>query len=167
VDRDLARRFLGLCAALADDPAPRLEQDALLLAALTLFVERHAAAGLRSPPVGAEPRAVALVKAYLDAHAAEEVSLARLAEVAGLSSPYLNRAFARAVGLPPHRYQTQLRIDRAKALLAAGLPRRAVASETGFADQSHFGRHFKRLVGVTPGRYRAETADRRTEGQRA
>jgi AraC-like DNA-binding protein len=55
--------------------------------------------------------------------------------------------------LPPHAFQLQLRVDRAKTLLARGLDIAAVAQRTGFADQSHFTRVFRRSVGVTPGRF--------------
>ena len=58
--------------------------------------------------------------------------------------------FAREVGLPPHRYQTQVRIAQAKRLLICGVPLEQVALETGFSHQSHFGRHSKQIVGVTP-----------------
>jgi AraC-like DNA-binding protein len=71
-----------------------------------------------------------------------------------LSPFHLLRVFRAAVGLPPHAYQIQLRVARAKELLRAGMPIAAVAVEVGFVDQSHLTRHFKRLVGVPPGRYR-------------
>jgi len=57
------------------------------------------------------------------------------------------------VGLPPHAFQLQLRVDRAKTLLAGGVDITAVAQRTGFADQSHFTRILRRSVGVTPGRF--------------
>ena len=56
--------------------------------------------------------------------------------------------------MPPHAFQTQVRVARAKALLLRGWPISQAAAHTGFADQSHLTRHFKRLVGVTPGQYR-------------
>ena len=160
LDRDLAARYLDLCAALTDDPASALERDARLLATLARIVERHAAAPVVPRPVGAEHRAVGLVKAHLDDHLVENVSLGQLARLADLTPHYLVRAFVREVGLPPHRYQIHARVRRAKTLLAAGTPPGAVARETGFADQSHLGRHFKRLVGVPPGRYRGQPVGR-------
>ena len=60
------------------------------------------------------------------------------------------------MGLSLSAYQMQIRIDRAKKLLARGTPIARVASEMGFYDQSHFGSHFKRLVGTTPRNYRKE-----------
>lgn len=63
------------------------------------------------------------------------------------------RQFRREVGLPPHAYLTQLRLARAKGLLARGTAIAAVATDCGFAAQSHLHRHFLRTYGVTPGRY--------------
>ena len=62
---------------------------------------------------------------------------------------------ARRVGLPPHAYQIQLRVARARELVAAGVPLAEVATMTGFADQSHLTRLFKRVVGIPPGQYAA------------
>ena len=63
------------------------------------------------------------------------------------------RVFRARYGLPPHTYQLCSRIARARALLRAGHTPAEVSALCGFADQSHFGRHFKRLVGATPARY--------------
>ncbi|CAA9481240.1 MAG: Transcriptional regulator, AraC family [uncultured Rubrobacteraceae bacterium] len=68
--------------------------------------------------------------------------------------------------MPPHAYQTQARLDRARSLLLRGWPPARVARETGFADQSHLTRRFKRLVGVTPGRYAEESKNVQYAGAR-
>ncbi len=88
---------------------------------------------------------------------ARNVSLQELADLAELSTFHLSRAFRKAVGVPPHMYQIQVRIARAKTLLARGVSPASVAHAVGFYDQSHFGQHFKRLVGVTPGAYARES----------
>jgi AraC family transcriptional regulator len=78
-----------------------------------------------------------------------------MAAVARLNSYHFARQFKAATGLPPHQYVIQRRIDRAKHLLQAGtdLSLAGVAARAGFSDQSQFSRHFKRLVGVTPGQF--------------
>jgi AraC family transcriptional regulator len=83
-------------------------------------------------------------------------SLAQMAAVAGLSPYHFARQFKAATGLPPHRYVIGHRVERAKRLLQGGdeLSLGQVAAHAGFSDQSHFSRHFKRLVGVTPGQFR-------------
>ena len=72
-----------------------------------------------------------------------------------MSSYYLLRAFHRALGLPPHQYLMNVRIQRAQAMLSRRLPIARVAAACGFSDQSHLNRCFKRVLGVTPGRYRS------------
>ena len=151
LDRGLAWDFLRLHVAL-EGAAPRLEQDARLLATLTRLVTRHA--GVRPPPPpGRERRAVGLAREYLEDNLGRSVPLEELARLANLSPFHLARAFRDAVGMPPHAYQTQARLGFARSLLLRGWPPARVAQETGFADQSHLTRRFKRLVGVTPGRY--------------
>ena len=73
--------------------------------------------------------------------------------MAGLSPFHLARLFAGAYGLPPHKYLEGLRVDRARALLAAGRPLAEVALAAGFASQSHLNRSFKRILGITPRAY--------------
>jgi len=86
------------------------------------------------------------------------VDLETLAKHAGLSRFQALRAFKQRYGLPPHAYQICVRIGRAMTLLRDGASAAEVAATCGFADQSHFTRHFKRLNGVTPMQYaRAET----------
>jgi AraC-like DNA-binding protein len=98
-------------------------------------------------------RAIKSALDFLNAHYTENISLNQLSKVAGLSRFHLCRVFHKAVGVSPHVYQVQRRVDQAKRLLLKGMPLRQISSELGFADQSHFGEHFKRIVGVTPGQY--------------
>ena len=79
--------------------------------------------------------------------------MAELSAEAGLSRFELVRRFGEQNGVTPHAFQTNLRVDHARKLLAAGMPPAAVAVECGFADQPHLTRVFKRAVGVSPGRY--------------
>jgi AraC-like DNA-binding protein len=96
---------------------------------------------------------VDVIRDYLEAHLTERVTLGGLASATGLTQYAVLRAFRRAMGLPPHRYLTQLRVRRAAQLLRAGHRPSRVARMAGFADQSHLNRHFRRLVGVTPGAF--------------
>jgi AraC-like DNA-binding protein len=105
-------------------------------------------------PVASEkaPSAILSAKDYLLDHLFEEVPLERLASLAGLSKYHFLRMFRLRFGLPPHAYQLQQRIFHAKTLLQA-LPPIVVAQQCGFADQSHFHRVFRALVGSAPGTY--------------
>lgn len=72
----------------------------------------------------------------------------------GMSREGFSRMFARRSGMPPHAFWLTSRLNRARKLLRAGEPIATVAAETGFADQSHLGRWFRRMFGITPGHYR-------------
>ena len=134
--------------------ASRLQQQEMLLHALAQLLHSHAENRGGQHKLGGERPAIKRAKAYLEEHYSEDVSLEELASIANLSIFHLSRVFRQTVGLPPHAYQTQVRIARAKKLLAQGFPVGYVASETGFFDQMHLTRQFKRHVGVTPGAYR-------------
>ncbi|HYM70106.1 MAG TPA: helix-turn-helix transcriptional regulator, partial [bacterium] len=73
---------------------------------------------------------------------------------------HLCRTFHREVGLPPHAYQTQVRVERARSLLRNGVPIAEAAAAVGFYDQAHLTRQFKRVIGVTPGQYVGAAAPR-------
>jgi AraC-like DNA-binding protein len=154
LDPGVRSGFLTLWeASLAD--TDRLALDTALLGflhrTLATMEPTAVAASVRTGP---ERRAVAAARDHLHANAARPVALAALADVAGLSQRQLFRAFKATTGVSPHRYQLQLRVDHAKRRIARGEPLAQVAAATGFVDQSHMNRQFKRYVGVPPGRYR-------------
>ena len=96
------------------------------------------------------------VEEYIEEHLDGCPTLAQLAAVVRLNPYHFARQFKAATGLPPHQYVIARRVERAKQLLHAGtdLSLAEVALRAGFSDQSQFSRHFKRLVGVTPGQFR-------------
>ncbi|HYD66940.1 helix-turn-helix transcriptional regulator [Azospirillum sp.] len=111
---------------------------------LTVLVDDHrCSAGSLAGPAGG--------------HAESEPweAVGQVARRAGMSREGFSRQFKRRHGMPPHAFWLLQRLNDARRLLRAGEPIAAVAAETGFADQSHLGRCFRRAFGVTPGRYRA------------
>jgi AraC-like DNA-binding protein len=150
-DRETQRSFRSLCASAAEDDG--LKQEELLLQFLSRIVSSCAANRRTVKEGGHETAAVRRAREYIDEHFQGAISLAELSEITGLSTFHLHRVFCRETGMPPHAYQTQLRINRAKRLLCELRSLSEVALMTGFADQSHFTRQFRRLVGVTPGRF--------------
>lgn len=92
---------------------------------------------------------------YLRESLGDCVTLEDLADQAGLDKFHLCRAFRDQIGMPPHTYLTHLRIAEAKRLLDRGLRASEVAARVGLYDQSQLNRHFRRIVGTTPGRYAA------------
>ncbi|MBV8266262.1 MAG: helix-turn-helix transcriptional regulator [Planctomycetaceae bacterium] len=93
---------------------------------------------------------------YIEEHLDGGPTRAQMAAFVRLNPYHFARQFKAATGLPPHQYVILRRVERARLLLHAGtdLSLAEVAAHAGFRDQSQFSRHFKRLVGVTPGRLR-------------
>jgi AraC-like DNA-binding protein len=150
-DPELSAAFIQAHAAL-EASGGALRADEAMLAMLGRLLQRHAriaVAELRGP----ERRAIDRARDYLDAHAGENVDLATLAKVAGLSRSHLIRAFRRQIGLTPHAFLIDRRVRLARSLLRQGESPVAVAAAVGFADQAHLTRAFKARVGVTPGHY--------------
>jgi AraC-like DNA-binding protein len=135
------------------DPISHLQRREMLFHALGKLLLSHSENRSTPRRLGWERPAIKRVKAYLDEHYAEEISLEDLACIANLSAFHLTRVFRQAIGLPPHAYQAQVRLDHARRLLSQGFSVSYVASETGFFDQAHFTHQFKRYFGVTPGIY--------------
>ncbi|KXJ52827.1 MAG: AraC family transcriptional regulator [Thalassospira sp. Nap_22] len=104
-------------------------------------------------------RKMARVGEYIRAHYAENISLDDLAALVGYSRFYLVRAFKKSFGMTPYAYLINCRVQRARHALRRGEKIVDVALETGFADQAHFQRIFKRLMAATPRQYaRAQAA---------
>lgn len=117
--------------------------------------------GRLAPPPGRMPphlfkRAVDLIEAKLD----QDVSIATLAQVCGLSVSHFTSLFRASAGEPPHRYQTRRRVERARDLLLSGETPAAAALAVGFCDQSHLARHMRRLTGYRPSHWRRMSAER-------
>ncbi len=94
------------------------------------------------------------VRLYLEEHYMQQITLNQLADMAGMSRYHLIREFSREQGLTPYQYLETMRIGEAKKLLERGETTIETALHTGFVDQSHFSKFFKRLIGLTPGQYR-------------
>jgi len=126
--------------------AERLELEVAVTEAISAFA---AICSAKCEYTRAVRRAIELLRERLD----DEVTLDALADHAATDKFHLCRAFRTQVGLPPHAYLTRLRIMRAKELLAAGVRPSEVAPRVGLYDQSQLNRHFRRIVGTTPGAY--------------
>jgi AraC-like DNA-binding protein len=155
----VTERFRQACELLANGDEP-LASESVLLATLVSTLLRMADGKPKLPKVGHERRAVRRVQEHLRENLSGNVRLEALSELAGLSRFHLIRVFRAATGVAPHAWQLQLRIHWAKVLLTQGRPLVEVALETGFADQSHFTRKFKQVVGMTPGAFLQLTPSR-------
>jgi AraC-like DNA-binding protein len=150
-DPALGQAILAACAAL---PGPALARDAALDAVLHRLrphLGRPAGRGL----AGRDARLARRARERLQDAMAEEIGADALARAAGAADRFqLARAFRAEYGTAPHAYLVQIRLVRARRLLAAGEAPAVVAAACGFADQSHLGRWFRRAYGLTPGAYR-------------
>jgi AraC-like DNA-binding protein len=104
---------------------------------------------------GVPPAAMRRVREYIEAHLNDRIELAEIAGIAGMSVFHFARQFKQSIGVAPHHYLMRRRVERAQELLRdADLSLSAVALVTGFSDQSHLTRHFRQIVGITPGQFR-------------
>ena len=156
-DTAMSRALLDLAVILPSSQkgpdAAAAAQDALARVIATL-VRRHG--GVRSTRSALDdPALVRTTREIIQSCYADRArtSLDALARVAGVSTFHVVRAFTRSMGVAPHHYLLQVRVERARTLLAAGTSPSTVAAMTGFVDQSHLTAQFKRYVGITPGRY--------------
>jgi AraC family transcriptional regulator len=100
-----------------------------------------------------------VVTAYIEDHLEQQIPLSTLAGLARLSPYYFCRAFKQSLGVPPHRYHTQLRIERAKALLAKSSPSvTEIGLAVGFSETSSFTAAFRKVTGLTPTAYHRSLA---------
>jgi AraC family transcriptional regulator len=98
---------------------------------------------------------LAVITDYIKAHLHQDLTLAELSLIGQISPYHFLRLFKQSVGVTPHQYILQCRIDRAKYLLqSSDQSLAAIALMTGFCDQSHLTRCFKRILGVTPKQFR-------------
>jgi AraC family transcriptional regulator len=152
-DELLFSALQGAHARLLRSTEETLAGETRLAEAVAALLQKCTSLPLASARAGAEPAHVRRVRHYLRDRLDRRVSLHELAALVGLNPVYLVRAFRRATGLPPHAYQRQLRLNRARAMLRRGNPIAEVAAATGFADQSHLTRAFRDSLGITPAAY--------------
>ena len=102
----------------------------------------------------------AQVVTHIHKHYGQNLEMKKLAQLAGVSQSQFERRFNRIFGTTPYEYLLRVRITAARALLETTERTIAdIACETGFYDHSHFTRTFKRVVGLSPGRYRKQHLD--------
>ncbi|WP_252181341.1 AraC family transcriptional regulator [Azospirillum sp. B4] len=149
-DADL-RQALAMALCSLDEGLEDLEVDDLLTR-IARGLAHHA--GTRAKPLGLlAQRQVHRARDYLAANALAPVRSEDLEAITGLDRYALARHFRALFATSPHRFLLMRRLQHARGMITAGEPLAEVAAATGFADQSHLNRHFKKAYGMTPGRW--------------
>lgn len=166
VDRHISALLAEMMADLEDkSPAGTIYGESLANALVVYLLKRYAVRRI-TPAIhkGGLPRnRLKRVLDYIAASLDENISLAQLAGVAGMSPHYFSELFKLSTGHAPHNYVLMQRIERAKQRLRD--PQRSIIDaglDAGFQNPSHFARMFRRLEGTTPSKYRAEHMPRAT-----
>jgi AraC-like DNA-binding protein len=149
----LVRNFRSLHRALGE-PGDAFEAESLF----ALLVDRLVDALSGADPADESPRDGSLadeLRDLIDSRLFVGITLAEAGRILGASPAHLVRSFTGRFGISPHRYLVGRRIDVARGRLLEGHQVAQVAADVGFHDQAHLTKHFKRLVGITPARYRA------------
>lgn len=147
----LVKGLLDLHRRLVDPQLDTLAKQEAAVGFFSLVEQRLSGSGLTPRP--ANPK-VERAARYIDAHYLQPIRLEDLCAVANLSEAYLIRAFEQHYHMTPHAWLVNRRIQHGQAQLRSGEPIADIAQQSGFADQAHFQRAFKKHLAVTPGQYK-------------
>lgn len=158
-DDFLAKKIKDLHMLLENNASLLMEQESQLLNLLSSFILRHAQQRFPLHPLGKENQSMRRAREYIEENYTQNISIYTLSSLCNLSAFHLIRVFHDHFGVPPHVFQKQVRIKKAKELLAQKMSLACIAQETGFTDQSHLAKQFKHMVGIPPGQYRNSVQD--------
>ncbi|MEI7063237.1 AraC family transcriptional regulator [Dickeya chrysanthemi] len=151
-DPGLSAQF-RLAFTLLPQAGNSLLKETLLFSSLSWLMMRYSKTRADGRALPQATPAILRAKCWLDDAPEQDTSLLQLAEITGLSPWHFLRQFKSVVGMTPHAYLIQARLRQARSLLITGISLSDTASQCGFSDQSHFNRHFKRAMGITPGEF--------------
>ncbi|GLX79999.1 AraC family transcriptional regulator [Thalassotalea insulae] len=151
-DPELAAELRSLFQCLNSEPNS-LKRETLLNLSLTKLMVRHGRTKQEVTPKAKRFSSLVRARDYLNDHLTENIQLEQLAQISHLSVFYLVKQFQQQFGLTPHAYQLQQKLKRSKQLLKQGHSVVETSMMLGFHDQSHFHRHFKKSLGISPGQF--------------
>jgi AraC-like DNA-binding protein len=155
LDNESQRKLINLHQLLRN-PSDLMERETAFLELLFQLINRHAVNHANNNRFGRDSKRINRLIELFHAHYDQDLSLTEFATEFDCTPYHLIRFFKRSVGLSPHAYLIQLRLEKAKQLITSGSNIVDAALDTGFTDQSHLTRHFKSKFGVTPGAYRRQ-----------
>lgn len=148
VNDAFASQLLSKAVAALSQPQESMRAEVLTSTSLIHLLGHYGerAANLKTS-IDPGMRRMRMVREYMDAYFHEDITVERLATLAGLSRVHLTRAFSRFMGVPPHTYLNMVRLRHAQKALLDG----HTLADAAIADQSHFNRRFKGSMGLAPG----------------
>lgn len=161
-DRVIRHGVASLAMELSDDKlGGRLYSDAIVTQLCVHLLRNHGSARLRAPrcPGALNAAQSRRVAAYIEENLGGDLSLETLAGIGGMSQYHFARLFRKRFGVPPHAYVQRRRLERArKLILHSDMALKEIVGASGFCDQSHLGKSFKRAYAVTPAELRKRGA---------
>ena len=158
IDRHISALLMEMMADLKDgSPAGTLYGESLANSLAVYLLKRHSNVTKRLEPYrgGLSRSTLNRVLEYVNANLSDRLVLGELAKVAGINVYHFARAFKQSTGESPHQYVLRRRIEQARELLGhSQVSIIETSARTGFVDQSHFSKVFRRIVGVSPSEYR-------------
>ena len=158
IDRHISTLLMEMMADLEDgSPAGPLYGDSLANSLALYLLKRYSNVTMRLEPYrgGLSRSNLNRVVEYINANLSDKLELGVLAKVAGVNLYHFARAFKQSTGETPYKYVLRRRIEKAKEFLVhSQLSVIEASALTGFVDQSHFSKVFRRIVGVSPSEYR-------------
>jgi AraC-like DNA-binding protein len=137
-----------------DQSDNQLERQSWFVTTMSALIFRHGKSASSLLDTKRSPQKIEMIKEYLNDNFQKNVSLNELSDLVQLNPQYLVRLFRKHVGMPPHAYQVQSRIHKAKILIRNGASLSDAAVDSGFSDQSHMNLYFKRFYGTSPGKFK-------------
>lgn len=152
-DKFLANLFLKTCHTLTSPQYDLLAKEELVYLFILSLIMRHARGKLPVVPPSANQALIKRIYDYIHINYSRQISLTELSDIVHLSPSQMLRIFKKTTGISPYAYLLNVRINHSKCLLKRGTSVGQTAYETGFFDQSHLHRYFKKVLQITPAQY--------------
>jgi AraC-like DNA-binding protein len=131
-----------------------LSQEIVFTNLILELIKTHSDRNVQLPMVDSRPSYLPSIIDYLHTYYSKSISLSELVTISKRSPSQIIRTFQKHIGITPHAYLINLRVIKAKKLIAQNISISQAAFEVGFTDQSHLHKYFKRINHVTPGKFR-------------
>ena len=154
-DNHLEEQLLHLHNYLFSNQFDTIQNQNCFYETFAYLIKNHSSSKAKASEISANSIITKRIKDYLHTYFDSKITLEQLSEVSGLSTYYLNRVFSKSIGIPPHKYLMNLRLNKAQELLKFKNSVTEVGYMVGFFDQSHFTRNFKSFLGITPKQYQS------------